>query len=138
MRPQPTEEEIQFILDAISEYLTVKVRRSDVKSAWSGIRPLAIDPKAKDTASALRDHVVSVDDDGLVTVTGGKWTTYRLMAQDAMDAATRVAGLPSRPCVTERVPLVGAEGWSPALFTQVGPSVEISFLLTAGTLRFSL
>lgn len=47
MRPQPTEEEIQFILDAIGEYLTVKVRRGDVKSAWSGIRPLAIDPHAK-------------------------------------------------------------------------------------------
>ena len=69
-RPQPTEEEIQFILDAIAEYLTVEVRRSDVQSAWSGLRPLAIDPNAKDTASASRDHIVTQDPDGLITVTG--------------------------------------------------------------------
>lgn len=64
------ESEIQFILDAIAEYLTVAVRRSDVTSAWSGIRPLAVDPTAQDTASALRDHIVLTDDSGLVTVTG--------------------------------------------------------------------
>jgi glycerol-3-phosphate dehydrogenase len=57
----------------------VQVRRSDVMSAWSGIRPLATDPNVKgiDTASISRDHVVCLDSDGLVTVTGGKWTTYR-------------------------------------------------------------
>lgn len=125
MRPQPTEQEIQFILDAISEYLTVKVRRSDVKSAWSGIRPLAIDPNATDTASALRDHIVTVGPDGMVTVTGGKWTTYRLMAQDAVDAATTVGHLHSRPCVTDRITLVGAEGWSPALFTEVAQNYTV-------------
>lgn len=70
MQPVPTEEEIQFILDAISEYLTVDVRRSDVMSAWSGIRPLAMDPNSVDTASASRDHVVTKDPDGLITVTG--------------------------------------------------------------------
>ena len=70
MRPQPTEAEIQFILDAIAEYLTVEVRRSDVLSAWSGIRPLAVDPNAASTQEALRDHVVTVDADRLVTVTG--------------------------------------------------------------------
>lgn len=69
-RPQPTEEEIRFILDAIAEYLTVEVRRSDVQSAWSGLRPLAVDPNAKDTASASRDHIVTQDPDGLITVTG--------------------------------------------------------------------
>lgn len=123
--PQPSEDEIQFILDAIAEYLTVKVRRSDVKSAWSGIRPLAIDPHAKDTASALRDHVVSIGPDGLVTVTGGKWTTYRLMAQDAVDAAARLARLSTRPCVTEKVKLVGADAWSPALFTEVAQNYTV-------------
>ena len=125
MRPQPTEDEIQFILEAISEYLTVKVRRSDVKSAWSGIRPLAIDPNAADTASALRDHIVTVDADGVVTVTGGKWTTYRLMAQDAVDAAAAAGRLSPRPCVTERVRLIGAEGWSPALFTEVAQNYTV-------------
>lgn len=70
MTPQPTEKEIGFILDAIAEYLTVRVRRSDVMSAWSGIRPLAVDPNAKDTASASRDHIVTTDPNGLITVTG--------------------------------------------------------------------
>lgn len=124
-RPQPSEEEIQFILDAISEYLTVKVRRSDVKSAWSGIRPLAVDPQAKDTQSALRDHVVSVANDGMVTVTGGKWTTYRLMAQDAIDAAARSAQLSAQPCVTERLKLIGGEQWRPALFTEVAQNYTV-------------
>jgi glycerol-3-phosphate dehydrogenase len=125
MRPQPTEEEIRFILDSIAEYLTVKVRRADVKSAWSGIRPLAVDPAAKDTASALRDHVVSVASDGMVTVSGGKWTTYRLMAQEAVDAAAAAAGLRARPCVTERVALVGAAGYKAELFTEVAQNYTV-------------
>ena len=127
MRPQPTETEIQFILDAIAEYLTVKVRRSDVKSAWSGIRPLAVDPNQNpaDTAGALRDHVVTTDPDGMITVTGGKWTTYRLMAQDAVDAIVAAGGIPAGPCITERVPLVGAAGWSPALFTEVAQNYTV-------------
>lgn len=54
-----------------------QVRRSDVLSAWSGIRPLAMDPSAKNTESISRDHVVSEDYPGLITITGGKWTTYR-------------------------------------------------------------
>lgn len=119
MRPQPTEDEIQFILDAISEYLTVKVRRTDVKSAWSGIRPLAVDPNADDTSNALRDHIVQIDADGLITITGGKWTTYRLMAQDAVNTAVREGKLSATPCITDKIALLGAEGWTPALFTKV-------------------
>ena len=69
-QPQPTETEIQFILDAIAKYLVVEVRRSDVQSAWSGIRPLAQDPHAHSTESASRDHVTTLDTDGMITVTG--------------------------------------------------------------------
>lgn len=126
MFPQPTEDEIQFILDALSEYLTVKVRRSDVKSAWSGIRPLALDPNATDTANALRDHVVTVESDGIVTITGGKWTTYRLMAKDAIDFAVQKYNLVhAGPCQTEHIKLIGAEGWSPALFTEVAQNYTV-------------
>ncbi|KAL2645218.1 hypothetical protein R1flu_012805 [Riccia fluitans] len=118
MKPEPHEEEIQFILDAISDYLCIKVRRSDVLSAWSGIRPLASDPSAKDTASISRDHVVVTDDHGLVTITGGKWTTYRSMAEDAVNAAIRVGNLqPQSGCVTEHLALIGAEGFEPSSFT---------------------
>ncbi|XP_058084283.1 glycerol-3-phosphate dehydrogenase SDP6, mitochondrial [Magnolia sinica] len=118
MLPEPHEDEIQFILDAICDYLNVKVRRTDVLSAWSGIRPLAVDPSAKNTESISRDHVVCEDYPGLVTITGGKWTTYRSMAEDAVDAAIKSGKLnPSNGCVTNRLRIVGGDGWHPALFT---------------------
>ncbi|XP_024927585.3 glycerol-3-phosphate dehydrogenase SDP6, mitochondrial [Ziziphus jujuba] len=116
--PEPHEDEIQFILDAICDYLNVKVRRSDVLSAWSGIRPLAVDPSAKSTESISRDHVVCEDYPGLVTITGGKWTTYRSMAEDAVNAAIKSGKLsPSNECLTNNLPLVGGDGWDPASFT---------------------
>ncbi|KAG7016335.1 Glycerol-3-phosphate dehydrogenase SDP6, mitochondrial [Cucurbita argyrosperma subsp. argyrosperma] len=118
MVPEPHEDEIQFILDAISDYLNVKVRRTDVLSAWSGIRPLAIDPSAKNTESISRDHVVCEDYPGLVTITGGKWTTYRSMAEDAVNAAIKSGKLkPTNECVTNKLRLVGGDGWGPAYFT---------------------
>lgn len=118
MLPEPHEDEIQFILDAICDYLNVKVRRSDVLSAWSGIRPLAMDPKAKNTESISRDHVVCEDYPGFVTITGGKWTTYRSMAEDAVDVAIKSGKLsPTNGSVTKNLQLVGGEGWDPASFT---------------------
>ncbi|KAE8670437.1 Glycerol-3-phosphate dehydrogenase [Hibiscus syriacus] len=116
--PEPHEDEIQFILDAICDYLNVKVRRTDVLSAWSGIRPLAVDPNAKSTESISRDHVVSEDYPGLVTITGGKWTTYRSMAEDAVNAAILSGKLsPRNECITSNLHLIGGNGWEPSLFT---------------------
>ena len=131
MRPEATEEDIQFILDALAGYLSVKVRRSDVKSAWSGIRPLAIDPTTSDssesTSNIVRDHVVFVEKDGMVTITGGKWTTYRLMAQDAVDKIASIAAI-DLPCRTHDIKLVGANsphGYHPALFTEVAQTYVV-------------
>ncbi|XP_022744474.1 glycerol-3-phosphate dehydrogenase SDP6, mitochondrial-like isoform X2 [Durio zibethinus] len=116
--PEPHEDEIQFILDAICDYLNVKVRRADVLSAWSGIRPLAVDPKAESTESISRDHVVSEDYPGLVTITGGKWTTYRSMAEDAVNAAIKSGNLsPRNECITSNLQLIGGDGWEPSFFT---------------------
>ncbi|KAJ0103619.1 hypothetical protein Patl1_06042 [Pistacia atlantica] len=116
--PEPHEDEIQFILDAISDYLNIKVRRTDVLSAWSGIRPLAMDPSAKNTESISRDHVVCEDYPGLVTITGGKWTTYRSMAEDAVNAAIKSGKLsPSNGCLTHNLRLIGGDGWEPSHFT---------------------
>ncbi|GFZ14701.1 FAD-dependent oxidoreductase family protein [Actinidia rufa] len=112
------EDEIEFILDAICDYLNVKVRRVDVLSAWSGIRPLATDPSAKNTESISRDHVVCEDYPGLVTITGGKWTTYRSMAEDAVDAAIKSGKLsPTNKCLTYNLRHIGGDGWDPASFT---------------------
>jgi len=123
LRPRPTEGEIGFILDALREFLAVNVRREDVLSAWSGLRPLASDPGAKDTASLSRDHVIAVEAGGLITVAGGKWTTYRRMAQEVVDTALGLGrvgdGFSPHPCRTERLPLVGAQGYSDRLYAQV-------------------
>ncbi|KAK6933414.1 Alpha-glycerophosphate oxidase, C-terminal [Dillenia turbinata] len=118
MLPEPHEDEIEFILDAISDYLNVKVRRTDVLSAWSGIRPLATDPSAKNTESISRDHVVCEDYPGLVTITGGKWTTYRGMAEDAVNAAIKSGKVrATNDCVTQKLRLAGGYGWDPSFFT---------------------
>ncbi|ERM95211.1 hypothetical protein AMTR_s00009p00266730 [Amborella trichopoda] len=97
-----------------------KVRHSDVLSAWSGIRPLATDPSAKDTASIRRDHIICVDCPGLITITGGKWTTYRSMAEDAVDAAIKHGNLsPLGGCVTANLPIIGAYGWEASSFIAI-------------------
>ncbi|KAH7300275.1 hypothetical protein KP509_24G054000 [Ceratopteris richardii] len=118
MLPEPHEEEIEFVLDAINDYLCVKVQRSDVLSAWSGIRPLASDPSSVSTANISRDHVVCKGPEGMVTVTGGKWTTYRSMAEDAINEAIKLGNLtPDNDCITKDLLLIGGDGWDPSLFT---------------------
>ncbi|OVA00570.1 FAD-dependent glycerol-3-phosphate dehydrogenase [Macleaya cordata] len=122
-QPQPHAEEIDFILHAIEDYLNIKVRCSDILSTWSGIRPLATDPSAKDTASISRDHIVHVDYPGLITITGGKWTTYRSMAEDVVNAAVKHGELnPSRGCATADLSIVGADGWEPSYFVELAQS----------------
>lgn len=95
--PKPTEDEITFILTEIKNYLNkdVEVRRGDVLSAWSGIRPLVSDPNKGDTQSLARNHIVHVSPSKLVTIAGGKWTTYRAMAQHTIDAAVKGGPPPS-------------------------------------------
>jgi glycerol-3-phosphate dehydrogenase len=77
----------RHVLDIRSPAVYVTVRRGDVLSAWSGIRPLVSDPNKEDTQSLARNHIVHVSDSGLVTIAGGKWTTYRAMASETIDAA---------------------------------------------------
>jgi glycerol-3-phosphate dehydrogenase len=91
------------------------VERADIRAAWAGLRPLIRDPRATDTAGLARDHVIVQGPGGMITIGGGKWTTYRKMAQDGVDFAIRHAGLEAAaPCRTASLPLVGAEGFDPA------------------------
>ncbi|MCO5550748.1 hypothetical protein L7F22_004239 [Adiantum nelumboides] len=116
--PEPHEDEIQFILDAISDYLCVKVRVTDVHSAWSGIRPLASDLSLTNTANISREHILCEWPEGLVTIAGGKWTTYRSMAEDAVNLAIKVGSLtPTNGCITKDLALCGGSNWDPAFFT---------------------
>ncbi|NXM85577.1 GPDM protein, partial [Oenanthe oenanthe] len=119
--PIPTEEDINFILSEVRNYLgpDVEVRRGDVLAAWSGIRPLVTNPDSKDTQSISRNHVVTVSDSGLVTIAGGKWTTYRAMARDTIDAAVREHSLQACSCQTMGLQLEGALDWSPTLYIRL-------------------
>uniref|UniRef100_A0A672ISF2 Glycerol-3-phosphate dehydrogenase, mitochondrial n=1 Tax=Salarias fasciatus TaxID=181472 RepID=A0A672ISF2_SALFA len=119
--PIPGEDDINFILTEVRNYLSpdVEVRRGDVLAAWSGIRPLVTDPSSKDTQSICRNHVVSISGSGLVTIAGGKWTTYRSMAEETLDAAVRAHGLRAEPCRTVGLVLEGGKGWSPTLYIRL-------------------
>jgi glycerol-3-phosphate dehydrogenase len=111
LEPIATEQEIDFILSTAAEYLTKTPKRSDVLSVFAGIRPLvgtsANATGVAKTASLSRDHVIHIDRSGLITVTGGKWTTYRHMAEDCVDQAATLAQLPEIPCATHQLRIHG-------------------------------
>lgn len=111
MEPEPFHEEIEFILGEASRYLAKAPRREDVRSVWVGLRPLVKPPNEDpgDTKALSREHAVLVERSGLVTVTGGKWTTYRAMAEDVLAHCSANGLLPLRPAgATAALPLVGA------------------------------
>ncbi|MEX0646923.1 MAG: glycerol-3-phosphate dehydrogenase/oxidase [Balneolaceae bacterium] len=105
--PKAFDEEINFILKHATQYLTGNPTRKDVRSVFAGLRPLVKTGDEKDTASLSRDHTLMISHSGLVTITGGKWTTYRKMAQDTIDQAATVAGLQIKKCVTENLRIHG-------------------------------
>jgi glycerol-3-phosphate dehydrogenase len=107
LEPVATEQEIEFILSTAAEYLTKAPKRSDVLSVFAGIRPLVGSSGVAKTASLSRDHVIHIDRSGLITVTGGKWTTYRHMAEDCVDQAATLAELPEKPCPTHHLHIHG-------------------------------
>lgn len=100
LEPRPLAEEVRFLLAHAGRYLTRQPTAGDVLSTFAGLRPLVSEGGRKRTSSISRDHWLNVSDSGLVTITGGKWTTYRKMGEDAVDAAATTAGLERRPSVT--------------------------------------
>lgn len=106
--PKPFEQEIEFILETASLYLSRPPKRSDVLSVYVGIRPLvkAGGPASK-TSALSRDHTIHVDNSGLLTITGGKWTTYRHMAEDCVDHAITLGRLREESCVTKTLKIHG-------------------------------
>jgi glycerol-3-phosphate dehydrogenase len=105
--PRPLPEEIDFLLATAGRYLRRAPSRADVKSVFVGIRPLVRGGDPRSTATLSRDHVVLAEASGLLTVAGGKWTTYRQMAEDAVDRAAELAGLPKTECATRTLPVHG-------------------------------
>lgn len=107
LEPRALDEEISFIFTQVSRYLTRDPGPADVLSVFAGLRPL-IKAEAGSTAALSRDHLISISDSGLITIAGGKWTTYRKMAEDVIDHAEMVGALDHRPCVTQNLPIHGS------------------------------
>jgi len=105
--PRPFEEEIEFILDTAALYLSRPPKRDDILSIYAGIRPLVKAPGNSKTSSLSRDHTIHIDDSGLLTIVGGKWTTYRHMAEDCVNHAINLGDLNDVPCVTANLPVHG-------------------------------
>lgn len=108
IEPRAHEQEIEFILETARNYLENPPRREDILSVFAGIRPLVKADNAQNTAALSRDHTIEIDKANLLTITGGKWTTYRRMAEDAINQAAALAGLPAKKCVTENLKIHGA------------------------------
>ena len=106
--PIPQVDEVATILEVTSRYLADSPTQADVRSTFAGIRPLKRVSGRSSTAKASRRHSVVVAPSGLVSIVGGKWTTYRRMAEDCLNIAVRRHRLPERTCVTEELPLHGA------------------------------
>ncbi len=107
LEPVALEEEIDFILKHAAKYLTKNPSRADVKSVFAGLRPLVKPADAKKTSEISRSHHLQVSESGLVTIAGGKWTTYRKMAEDTIDRAALVAGLEVTECRTKDLRIHG-------------------------------
>jgi len=107
VEPLPMQEEIDFLITHAARYLTKNPHPNDVLSVFAGIRPLVKSSDNGDTAALSRDHSIFISRSGLLTIAGGKWTTYRKMAEDAVNQAATLGGLPSKACITEGLNLHG-------------------------------
>ena len=107
LEPRAFDDEVTFILDTAGRYLDRPPTRADVLSVFVGIRPLVNSGDSRLTAALSRDHTIHIDASGLLTTTGGKWTTYRHMAEDTVNQAADLARLPERPCVTRTLNIHG-------------------------------
>jgi len=130
--PLPLDEEIAFLLEHAARYLADDPVEADILSVFAGIRPL-VDAGEGSTAALSRDHTLHISRSGLVTITGGKWTTYRKMAEDTVDQAEAVAQVEPAPCVTKTLRIHGyaepAEALSP-LAAYGSDALELNNLVT--------
>ena len=107
LEPRPFDQEIEFVLETASRYLRRPLTRADVRSVFVGIRPLVRSRDAASTSALSRDHVIHIDPTGLITITGGKWTTWRGMAEHCVNTAAMLEHLPEKPCPTRTLNIHG-------------------------------
>jgi glycerol-3-phosphate dehydrogenase len=114
LEPEPVAGEIEFILDTAGDYLSRRPSRADILSVFTGIRPLVRADRASSTAALSREHTITISKSGLLTIAGGKWTTYRKMAEDAVDHVIVLAQLEDRPSTTRTLAIHGCQKDKPA------------------------
>ncbi|RXR19190.1 glycerol-3-phosphate dehydrogenase/oxidase [Flavobacterium amnicola] len=125
LEPQALQEEIDFVLHHFNKYSTSKISRADVKSVFVGLRPLAKVVNESSTAVMPRDHKITILSSGLIHITGGKWTTYRSMAQHTIDIAIQKAQLEFVKCKTKRLKIHGwADVFEPSHLSIYGSDAE--------------
>jgi glycerol-3-phosphate dehydrogenase len=107
LEPRPLDEEVEFVLGTAGEYLDRKPTRADVLSTFVGVRPLVKSGNGRNTAALSRDHTIHIDSSGLLTIAGGKWTTYRSMAEECVNQAATLARLPDKLCQTRTLTIHG-------------------------------
>ena len=107
LEPRPLAGEVEFILDTAGGYLARRPARGDILSVFTGIRPLVKNGGHSNTAALSRDHTITISKSGLLTIAGGKWTTYRKMAEECVDHAIVLARLEEKPCVTRSLAIHG-------------------------------
>jgi glycerol-3-phosphate dehydrogenase len=108
LEPIALEKEIKFVLETAQKFLSKKPTRADVLSVFAGLRPLAApEGEGQSTKEVSRSHKIIVSETGLITITGGKWTTYRKIGEDIMDKAISVHNLPNSACKTEHIAIHG-------------------------------
>ncbi len=107
IEPVPFEQEIDFLVKHTARYLAKDPVKEDILSAFAGLRPLVSPAHEKNTKTISREHMIEISKNGLVTITGGKWTTYRKMAEDTIDCAAAVAGLPAKPSISKTLKIHG-------------------------------
>jgi len=121
------EEEAEYLLKQLNRYLDRPLNKNKVVSGFAGMRPLVASGNSRRTKELIRDHEVEVDSSsGLISVLGGKWTTYRAMAEDAIDTVMQFLAMPAVPCITSNHRLTGSEGWSPGFWAELVRDYRIS------------
>jgi glycerol-3-phosphate dehydrogenase len=105
--PRPLEQEIEFVLETAGQYLSRRPKREDILSIYTGIRPLVKAGAGSKTSALSRDHTIHIEGTGLLTIVGGKWTTYRHMAEDCVDHAITLGSLDEKECLTQELKIHG-------------------------------
>ena len=111
--PEVSDKDIDYLLKHLEIYFDLKIEKKDILSSWSGIRPLVAPNKNASTSSIVREHVITESTSGLVSIIGGKWTTYRNLAEEVVDYVISKHGLKTKKCETRKLKLVGSENFDP-------------------------